>query len=210
MRARARRASPALRLAAGLTGLAVSGAPVSRSGIGPIETAAFRAVNSWPDAWYRPLWLVMQSGNVLAAPAVAAGALATGRPRLAARLVLSGLGTWTAAKVVKRVYRRPRPAALVEGVRCRGPQATGLGYVSGHAGIASGIGVALLPELTGGRRTVVAMLPPAVGLCRVYVGAHLPLDVVGGAALGLVVDAVVSSVVDRDPPRRRRSNCPAG
>jgi undecaprenyl-diphosphatase len=30
----------------------------------------------------------------------------------------------------------------------------------------------------------------AVGLARVYVGAHLPLDVLGGAALGLVTGAV--------------------
>jgi membrane-associated phospholipid phosphatase len=29
-----------------------------------------------------------------------------------------------------------------------------------------------------------------VGLTRVYVGAHLPLDVAGGAALGLAVDAM--------------------
>ena len=28
-----------------------------------------------------------------------------------------------------------------------------------------------------------------IGLARIYVGAHLPLDVVGGAALGLAIDA---------------------
>jgi undecaprenyl-diphosphatase len=57
---------------------------------------------------------------------------------------------------------------------------------------------------------------PGVGLCRIYVGAHLPLDVVGGAAMGLAVDAAVQSVTDlvgsgpsrqlrpAKPPRARR------
>jgi membrane-associated phospholipid phosphatase len=31
-----------------------------------------------------------------------------------------------------------------------------------------------------------------VGLTRIYVGAHLPLDVAGGAALGLVIDAALT------------------
>ena len=33
---------------------------------------------------------------------------------------------------------------------------------------------------------------PVVGLARMYVGAHLPLDVVGGYAVGLAVDGVVA------------------
>lgn len=33
---------------------------------------------------------------------------------------------------------------------------------------------------------------PVVGLCRIYVAAHLPLDVLGGAALGLAVEAVLA------------------
>jgi hypothetical protein len=32
---------------------------------------------------------------------------------------------------------------------------------------------------------------PTIGLCRIYVGAHLPLDVAGGAAMGLAVEGLV-------------------
>jgi membrane-associated phospholipid phosphatase len=50
---------------------------------------------------------------------------------------------------------------------------------------------------------------PVVGLTRVYVGAHLPLDIAGGAALGLVVEALVSLATSGNrqacgPSRRRR------
>ena len=44
-----------------------------------------------------------------------------------------------------------------------------------------------------GRALTLAAVP-VVGLTRIYVGAHLPLDVAGGAALGVVIDAVLSLV----------------
>jgi membrane-associated phospholipid phosphatase len=39
--------------------------------------------------------------------------------------------------------------------------------------------------------TAAGVLVPAVCLARVHVGAHLPLDVAGGAALGLAVGGAV-------------------
>jgi undecaprenyl-diphosphatase len=52
----------------------------------------------------------------------------------------------------------------------------------------------------GGALTLGAI--PAVGLARVYVGAHLPLDIVGGAALGLAIDAAVALVKEMAAPPR--------
>ncbi|HEY8301112.1 MAG TPA: phosphatase PAP2 family protein [Jatrophihabitans sp.] len=187
----------AIRVAAGLATLAVTGSTVHREVVGPVEGAVFRSVNRLPDRLYRSAWVVMQAGNVLAAPAAGAVALAAGRPRLAARLAVTGALTWTSAKLLKRAYRRPRPAQLVTGVRCRGHEPSGLGYVSGHAGIAAGLAVAVLPALRGPARVLVAGVVAVVGPCRVYVGAHLPLDIVGGAALGVISDALVAAALDR-------------
>jgi len=188
-------ADPALRLALGLAGLALSGLPVHERSVGPREEAVFRAVNGLPDRLYRPSWLIMQSGSLAAAPAAAALAWATGRPHLAPRLALGGVATWALSKVVKRLYRRPRPSSLVDGTRCRGTEAAGLGYVSGHAGVAVALGVAAFPELGRTGRLATLVGAPAVGLCRIYVGAHLPLDVAGGAALGLAVEAAAARIL---------------
>jgi membrane-associated phospholipid phosphatase len=116
-------------------------------------------------------------------------------PRLAARLALGGVGSWALSKVIKRLYRRPRPNALLNQTRTRGKDATGLGYVSGHAGVAVALGVAAYPELGRAARLATLVAVPTVGLCRIYVGAHLPLDVIGGAAMGLAVDAAVARAI---------------
>jgi undecaprenyl-diphosphatase len=47
---------------------------------------------------------------------------------------------------------------------------------------------------------VVVSAAVLVALARVYVGAHLPLDVLGGAALGLAVAGAVRLIFGRPQP----------
>ena len=184
-------ADPRLRLGVGIVGMAVSAVVVRRDRVGRREARAFRAVNDLPDSLFVPAWVVMQLGTVGAAPAAAGVALAAGQPRLARRLFVGGTVSWALSKVVKRGVRRPRPAALLPDSRWRGREAAGLGYLSGHAAVAVALGAAALPRLGAGWRLAVLAAVPVVGLCRIYVGAHLPLDVVGGAALGLAVESAI-------------------
>ncbi len=72
----------------------------------------------------------------------------------------------------------------------RGTAALGRGFVSGHAAVVTALVVVAWPWLNRPGRVACAVLAAAVCLSRVYVGAHLPLDVVGGAALGLAVAGV--------------------
>ena len=153
----------------------------------------------------------MQLGAFGAAPVTASAAWLAGDRELAARLLASGAGTWAIAKLVKQAVRRPRPGALLPGIRCRGRPATGLGYLSGHAGVAAALGAAAFPRLGRGGRALVLIVVPAVGLTRIYTGAHLPLDIVGGAAFGLAVAAAVTLVTGRTTgpgPRHERLTAP--
>jgi membrane-associated phospholipid phosphatase len=190
-------ADPRARLGVGVAALLVTAMAVRRNHVSPGEAMAFRAVNGLPDSLYPPAWAVMQLGTFGSAPAAAAAAWLADDGALALQLLTSGTGTWAIAKLVKQVVRRPRPAALLPGTHGRGRDPGGLGYLSGHAGVAAALGAAAVPRLGPVGRALILTAIPAVGLTRVYVGAHLPLDIVGGAALGLAVEAAVDLVQER-------------
>ena len=185
-------ADPRVRLGVGTAALLVTAMAVRRDRVGRCEAAAFRAVNGLPGWLYPPAWAVMQLGTLGASPAAAGAAWLAGDRELAGRLLAGGAGTWALSKVFKQVVRRPRPAALLPGTRVRGPEAAGLGYLSGHAGVAVALGAAALPHLGKTGRAITLGVAPVVGLTRIYVGAHLPLDVAGGAALGFTVEAALA------------------
>jgi membrane-associated phospholipid phosphatase len=200
-------ADPDLRLGVGVAGLALSGIAVNDQSIGRREVALFRAVNGLPDVLFGPVWVVMQAGTLGAGPVAGAIACASGRPVLGTRLAAGGVASWALSKAIKRVYRRPRPSSLVAGVRHRGPEASGLGYVSGHAGVAVAMGVAAYSELGNRARLATLIAVPTVALSRIYVGAHLPLDVLGGAAMGLAVEALTSQALRHRQLDDRKHAC---
>lgn len=196
-------ADPRARLGVGLATLLATADAARAGGVGACEARAFQAVNGLPDALYPPAWVVMQMGAFGAVPAAAAAAWRAGDGELAGRLLLGGTGAWTLAKLVKQVVRRPRPVALLPGIRGRGREAAGLGYLSGHAAVAVALGAAALPRLGPAARALTLTAMPVVGLTRLYVGAHLPLDIAGGAALGLATEAAAGLVTSR-----ARTRCP--
>jgi undecaprenyl-diphosphatase len=181
----------ALRLVAGLAILLACTATVRPHEVGVLEEDLFRLVNDLPDALYPAFLVVMQAGNVLAVGVASVVVAATRRFWLAANLAITGIGVWLAARWIKDQVGRERPADLLDGVHLRGPHDNGLGFVSGHAAVAVAIATLIAPYLDRRLRWMAVLVAGLVGVSRLYVGAHLPFDVIGGAALGWAAGSLV-------------------
>jgi undecaprenyl-diphosphatase len=156
-----------------------------------LETDLFRLVNDLPPALSPPLQVVMQAGSLGAVVAAGAVTFVARRRRLARDLAVAGTAAWLAAKVAKTIVARGRPALVLGHVTLRGVPATGLGFPSGHAAVVAALATAAGPHLSRRGRHLTWVVVALVSIARVNVGAHLPLDTVGGVGLGWAIGAAV-------------------
>jgi undecaprenyl-diphosphatase len=186
-----RRRSDLVLVLIGAVVFAVSAA-LAKQGVYRWEAQAFRTLNDLPDAIRPAVWVFNQYGVFITIPILSLIAFASGRHRMALALALSGVGVYLLAKLIKLYVERGRPGDLIASVNERETfAADSLGYPSGHAAVAAALTVIVAAYL--GRRWAIAAICLAVivPLCRTYIGAHLPLDLIGGAALGVIAAAGV-------------------
>lgn len=146
-------------------------------------------------------WAALDAVMILLArysPVVLAAVLAalwlTWRPRNQREALLAGVASLIAlgvGQVIGMLVPRDRPY-LTEHVRLLVPHAPDTSFPSDHATLAFAVAVMIWRH---DRRLGSALLlfGVLVGIARVFIGAHYPTDVLGGAVLG----AIVSVLVDR-------------
>ena len=185
--------------AAGLV-LLIPSALVARNGrVGSAEESVFRALNELPEWLYRPLWVFQQLGNIVVALLVVLAVAALLRnQRLALGAVLGLVAKLVLERVVKAVVERERPGTSLGDIIARGDVALdGLSFPSGHAVITTAFAVALMGALPPRWRALPWVVVALNGLGRIYVGAHNPLDIVGGCGLGMVIGGGLYALVAR-------------
>jgi membrane-associated phospholipid phosphatase len=160
---------------------------VAVADITAVEIRTFETINQLDDLLEPLLWLPMQLGSLFGPVVVAVASwLAWRQWRPAIGALVVGLFAWQAAKLVKQLVDRGRPVdELGQIVTRSGTPTDGLGFVSGHTSVAFALATVVSPWLSSTGRVVAYGLAVVVGLARIHVGAHLPLDTIGGAALGM-------------------------
>ena len=184
-----RRREDAITVALGLVVLALGMLAVRNGTVTGFEKSVFHAVNDLPQAFYPVLWPFQQLGVLVVGPIAAIIAALFRKFRLALALLIATVAKLGLERVVKQMVSRQRPGTSVgHDVHLRGDvSVSGESFVSGHALLAAAIACLVVPYLKGRWKLVAWAVLGLVMVTRVYVGAHNPLDVICGAALGLAL-----------------------
>jgi membrane-associated phospholipid phosphatase len=139
----------------------------------------------WLD---RVMWGFTQIGNGLAGILLGILLYFAGLRRFAIELLLGILSLWLVVELLKALIERSRPFLTLEGARIIGWREIGSSFPSGHTSQAFYMMTLIalhfqVSPLAGG---IMYATAAGVAFTRIYVGAHYPRDVIGGAILGSV------------------------
>ena len=98
---------------------------------------------------------------------------------------------WALAHAAKAIADRPRPYQVIADAVLRQQPAHGTSFPSSHTAVTLAVAIALVPFLPRALAAAGTGYAVLVGWSRVYLGVHYPLDVLGGAGIGMAAAGVI-------------------
>jgi membrane-associated phospholipid phosphatase len=188
-----RRRSDVGALLGGLAVLVMCSIPASSGRVGSLEQQVFEAVNGLSDALEPPAHAAQFLGVLAIGPVIALIAFITRRPRLAVAALLATAAKLLAERVLWEFVQRERPAVTEPAAIIRaGSATTGLSFVSGHVVLVTALAWVTTPYLPRRWRILPWIVVALVAFARIYLGAHNPLDVIGGLGMGVAIGGAIN------------------
>jgi PAP2 superfamily len=152
----------------------------------------------WLDSVAWLIAILFTGGWIWVVGALVAYLLRVPRSWLAVKRLLPSLvvATWAIEYPVKAFFRRRRPFVRIVQALVIGKKPGSWSFPSGHTG-SSFASAWILSTIWPRRAPAFFAIASAVGLSRVYVGAHYPGDVASGAALGILFSELSRRGVQR-------------
>jgi len=157
------------------------------------EQRIFSYINNLPESLKMTAVILTHIGSTWMAVGVVAIAFIAKMYWLTWRLAFSILAGYSVVLVLKTGLERPRPEFLYPNsdVHLRVSE-TLAGFPSGHSMVITVVALTLLPFLPKVWRWIIAgLFIGLIGLSRIYLGVHAPLDIAGGIAIGAIVVCVI-------------------
>lgn len=188
---------------------AVSAYLASHAGLSNLETSIFNTIYRWPEALEPMFLFVTQFGSIYILLILSVLYLLKKYYHIVIRLLMSGMLAYLLAGVAKDLVGRPRPSELLLDIIVRDFYVRGPGFPSGHVALATAIALTLGRYIPRKYLWLVPLFVISVAVSRVYLGAHAPLDLVGGFAIGWVATLLFRNVklldINKHPQARGKS-----
>ncbi|MBW3568903.1 phosphatase PAP2 family protein [Candidatus Parcubacteria bacterium] len=158
------------------------------------EISVFNFMYNLPNFWRPVFFAITQLGSIHMLALLVIFYLIKKHHHIVIRLLMSGTLAYLLAGFAKDIWGRGRPTEFLLDIVSLDYVVRGPGFPSGHTALATALALTIGHYLPRKYRWIVAVWIIGVGLSRMNLGIHFPIDIIGGFAIGWASYAIFKHV----------------